>query len=63
MEHVASPCQCAKWSLKQRQWVYRGEGNASVVLALPQVRDATYQIIRLPRLAVTKGWLCYQAKT
>ena len=34
---VASTCHCPKWSLRPRQWLYRGEGNASLVLALPQV--------------------------
>lgn len=30
-------CYCPIWTLRRRQWVYRGEGNSSLCLALPQV--------------------------
>lgn len=40
-------CHCPSWSLRRPcQWIYRGEGNASIVLALPQER----KIVRLAKI-------------
>ena len=34
---TSSTCYCPIWTIRPRQWVYRGEGNSSLCLALPQV--------------------------
>ncbi|XP_046462392.1 inositol-pentakisphosphate 2-kinase-like isoform X1 [Daphnia pulex] len=40
-------CHCPQWTLKRpRHWVYRGEGNASIVLALPQEK----KIVKLAKI-------------
>ncbi|KAI9560297.1 Inositol-pentakisphosphate 2-kise [Daphnia sinensis] len=40
-------CHCPQWTLRRpRHWVYRGEGNASIVLALPQEK----KIVKLAKI-------------
>jgi len=35
-------CYCPKWTLRPRRWLYRGEGNSSLCLALPRVSWISY---------------------